>query len=122
LFLRLDFLASPSFDQFSQSFPGKFAILGLGTGILNSDAEASRQMAKRDGGRDLVYVLPSRSTGARKRFLQVGLAQHEVAGLVGASRASVARALASLRTLDIVATGRGTITVLDLDALRRIVA
>ena len=54
--------------------------------------------------------------------VDVRLAQHEVAGLVGASRASVARALASLRTLDIVATGRGTITVLDLDALRRIVA
>ena len=53
--------------------------------------------------------------------VHVQLAQHEIAGLVGASRASVARALASLRDLQIVTTGRGAITVVDVDALRRIV-
>jgi CRP-like cAMP-binding protein len=51
--------------------------------------------------------------------VRVRLAQHEIAGLVGASRESVVRALASLRDRELVATARGTVTVLDADALRR---
>jgi CRP/FNR family cyclic AMP-dependent transcriptional regulator len=49
---------------------------------------------------------------------EIRLAQHEIAGLVGASRESVTRALAVLRERRIVATGRGTVTLLDADALR----
>jgi CRP/FNR family cyclic AMP-dependent transcriptional regulator len=49
---------------------------------------------------------------------EIRLAQHEIAGLVGASRESVARALAVLRKRRMVATGRGTVTLLDADALR----
>jgi len=59
---------------------------------------------------------------ADEQGVRVQLAQHEIAGLVGASRASVARALSSLRELSIVSTGRGAITVDDVDALRRIVS
>jgi len=51
--------------------------------------------------------------------VRVRLAQHEIAGLVGASRESVVRALAALREQDLVATGRGTVTVFDPEALRR---
>jgi CRP-like cAMP-binding protein len=52
--------------------------------------------------------------------VQIRLAQRELAGLVGASRESVARALATLRDRDLVATGRGTVTLFDLDALGRV--
>jgi CRP/FNR family transcriptional regulator, cyclic AMP receptor protein len=50
--------------------------------------------------------------------LPSGLTQDDLAGMVGASRESVARALATLRSLGLVATGRGRVDVLDLDALR----
>lgn len=49
--------------------------------------------------------------------LEVRLSQHEIAGLVGASRESVGRALATLRSRCLVTTGRRTIRVLDPDAL-----
>lgn len=49
--------------------------------------------------------------------VHVRLAQHEIAGIVGASRESVARALAVLRDRRLVTTGRGTVTVLDPDGL-----
>src|SRR5439155_20462513 len=48
----------------------------------------------------------------------VRLSQHEIAGLIGASRESVARALVSLRARGLVETGRRTITVVDLEGLR----
>jgi CRP-like cAMP-binding protein len=38
--------------------------------------------------------------------------------MIGASRDSVARALTSLRSRNMVRTGRRTITILDLDAVR----
>ena len=49
--------------------------------------------------------------------LEVRLSQDEIAGLIGASRESVARALGALRARGLVVTGRRTITVLDLGAL-----
>jgi CRP/FNR family transcriptional regulator, cyclic AMP receptor protein len=51
--------------------------------------------------------------------VRVQLAQHEIAGLVGASRESVVRALAALRERELVVTARGAVTVLDPEALRR---
>jgi CRP/FNR family cyclic AMP-dependent transcriptional regulator len=50
--------------------------------------------------------------------VEVRLAQHELAGLVGASRESVARALAVLRERSLVRTGRGTVTIVDPESLR----
>lgn len=47
-----------------------------------------------------------------------GLSQDDLAGLVGASRESVARALAALRSLGFVSTGRRQVVVLDLARLR----
>jgi CRP/FNR family transcriptional regulator, cyclic AMP receptor protein len=52
--------------------------------------------------------------------IEVRLSQQEIAGLVGASRESVARALGVLRSRHLVATGRRTITILDPEALRSI--
>jgi CRP-like cAMP-binding protein len=48
----------------------------------------------------------------------VRLSQHELAGMIGASRESVARALTALRSEGVVTTGRRTVTVLDADRLR----
>ena len=48
----------------------------------------------------------------------VRLTQDEIAGLIGASRESVARALATLRARGLVTTGRGTVTVHDPSELR----
>ena len=50
--------------------------------------------------------------------LRGGLTQDDLAGMVGASRESVARALATLRTLGFVSTGRRQVAVLDLVGLR----
>jgi CRP/FNR family cyclic AMP-dependent transcriptional regulator len=47
-----------------------------------------------------------------------GLSQDDLAGLVGGSRESVARALAALRSLGFVSTGRRQVVVLDLPGLR----
>ena len=49
---------------------------------------------------------------------EVRLSQHEIGELVGASRESVARALATLRDQHLVATGRRSVTVLEPDTLR----
>ena len=65
---------------------------------------------------DLVAAQESTVSGA----VSVRLTQEEIAGLVGASRESVARALAALRAREILATGRRTITLLDPGALRDI--
>jgi CRP-like cAMP-binding protein len=50
--------------------------------------------------------------------LGVSLSQDEMSTIIGASRDSVARALTSLRARNMVRTGRRTITILDLDAVR----
>ena len=51
-------------------------------------------------------------------LLASNLTQDDLAGLVGASRESVARALAALRARGFVATGRRQVVVLDLAGLR----
>jgi CRP/FNR family cyclic AMP-dependent transcriptional regulator len=51
--------------------------------------------------------------------IAIALSQDELAGWVGASREAVAKALRVLRDRGFVVTGRRTMTVLDLDGLRR---
>ena len=48
----------------------------------------------------------------------VSLSQEELAGYIVASRESVARALMTLRRRGLITTGRRSVIVLDLDALR----
>jgi CRP-like cAMP-binding protein len=50
--------------------------------------------------------------------VEMPLSQQELAGLVGCSRESVARALIALRARGLVATGRRSLIVRDLDGLR----
>jgi CRP/FNR family transcriptional regulator, cyclic AMP receptor protein len=61
---------------------------------------------------------PRAGTGDEVHVLRTGLTQDDLAGMVGASRESVARALATLRSLDLVSTGRGRVDVRDLPGLR----
>jgi CRP/FNR family cyclic AMP-dependent transcriptional regulator len=55
------------------------------------------------------------STGV---LLRNGLTQDDLAGMVGTSRESVARAPATLRELGLVSTGRRQVAVLDLAGMR----
>ncbi len=86
--------------------------------------DATRRLA-----RVLIEVLDEAATGARadpgrcdagQSGVQVGLAlsQHELSGLIGASRESVARGLAELRRRGLVITGRRSVTICDADGLR----
>jgi CRP/FNR family transcriptional regulator, cyclic AMP receptor protein len=50
--------------------------------------------------------------------IAIALSQDEIAGMIGSSRDSVIRALASMRSRGLVDTGRRSITVRNLDALR----
>ena len=50
--------------------------------------------------------------------IAIALSQDEIAGMIGASRDSVIRALASMRSRGLVETGRRSMTVRDLKALR----
>ena len=50
--------------------------------------------------------------------IAIALSQDEIAGMIGTSRDSVIRALASMRSRGLLETGRRSITVRDLDALR----
>ena len=122
--LTVQVLPAAQFREFVTSRPG--AALELIRMLMSRLREGDRRRVE-FGAYDatarvarLLCDLTSEHAVSDDHGVDVRLSQHEVAGLVGASRASVARALASLRTLDLVATGRGTITVLDLDALRRI--
>ena len=51
--------------------------------------------------------------------LGIPISQEEIAGLISASRQSVARALTTLRKQGLIETGRRTITVRDVAGLRR---
>ena len=50
--------------------------------------------------------------------IDLPLTQQELASLIGASRHSVVRALASLRRRGLIATDRGRVTILDIDQFR----
>lgn len=64
---------------------------------------------------DLADRGPARRPGAPAT---VDLTQDDLAGLVGASRESVVRALATLRSLGLVTTARRRVDVIDMGALR----
>jgi CRP/FNR family cyclic AMP-dependent transcriptional regulator len=59
-----------------------------------------------------------RDRGASGVQLGLALSQHELSGLIGASRESVARGMAELRRRGLVTTGRRSVTILDAEGLR----
>lgn len=77
--------------------------------------------------RDSVGRVASRLVELSERFgkaeregvrIDLAITQDELAGWVGASRVAVSKALQTLRDLGWIETGRRSITVLDLEALR----
>jgi CRP/FNR family cyclic AMP-dependent transcriptional regulator len=70
----------------------------------------------------LVEVIDRGRSGDRDGVeVDVPLAQHELASLIGVSRNSMVRALASLRSLGLVATTDQTVRVLDIAGLQQYV-
>lgn len=65
---------------------------------------------------NLLYLLTVNQNGAA----QISVTQDELAELLGLSRVQVTRGLAQLRRQNIIATGRGKITVTDLPALAQL--
>jgi CRP-like cAMP-binding protein len=66
----------------------------------------------------LLAELATQGDAPGNRPHDVKLSQDDLAGFVGASRESVVRALAVLRTLGLVSTGRRRVAVTDIEGLR----
>lgn len=120
--LTVRLLTASEFREFIAQQPGAaFELVRMLVGRLR---EADRRRAE-FGSYDtvarvahLLADLVSTQEPAVTGEIAVRLSQEEIAGLVGASRESVARALAALRARKVLATGRRTITLLDPGALR----
>jgi CRP/FNR family transcriptional regulator, cyclic AMP receptor protein len=118
-------LPSPVFIEFLRTHgPAATVLLRLITSRLR-DADRKRVEF---GAFDIAARVAGRLVELADRFgepdehgvrISVALSQDELAGWVGASREAVAKALRVLRDRGYVTTGRRTMTVLDLDGLRR---
>ncbi len=116
---------SPAFIEFLRTHgPAATVLLRLITSRLR-DADRKRVEF---GAFDIAARVAGRLVELADRFgepdehgvrISVALSQDELAGWVGASREAVAKALRVLRDRGYVTTGRRTMTVLDLDGLRR---
>jgi CRP/FNR family cyclic AMP-dependent transcriptional regulator len=83
--------------------------------IARTAADASHALA-----RFLVELIDRGGSADRGGVeVDVPLAQHELASLIGVSRNSMVRALTSLRSLGLVATTKPTVRILDVASLRR---
>lgn len=65
--------------------------------------------------------LASHAATPESHDVEIRLAQYELAAMIGASRESVARGLAALRAEGLVRTGRGTIVLTDVEAMRGVI-
>jgi CRP/FNR family transcriptional regulator, cyclic AMP receptor protein len=133
--VRCRVIAARELQAFLEVHPGaSLALLRLVIGRLRGADRRRTEFGPYDATRRLARVLieaaDEASTGAGAggarhdagdRGVQVGLAlsQHELSGLIGASRESVARGLAELRRRGLVTTGRRSVAICDADGLRR---
>ncbi len=87
--------------------------------------ETERSRASADGrpalDRVAARLVEAVDSGTVDDAVRIPLDQRELASWVGASRESTNRALAILRRQRLITTGRGSITICDLDGLRRVV-
>ena len=67
---------------FGEAFAGEGAVLGLGTGVLDGDDYASRDVPQRDFGGDFVDVLAAGTGGAVEMFFEVGFLKRRLRRLV----------------------------------------
>ena len=98
-----------SSGSFSPSARATGAVLHLDRfGTLSRVAERLLELAERFG---------TEEEGCLR--IELRLSQDELAGWTGASIESVGRALATMRSLNWIETGRREIRVLDIEAVRR---
>lgn len=113
------------FEQFLATRPGAaVALLHLLVRRLRESGRrraefGSQDVAARLAGRLLELADEHGEPDGDGIRVTVPLTQDDLAGMVGASRESVARALRTLREAGLVATGRRSITVVDPTRLRR---
>lgn len=91
--------------------------------------ESERSQASADGqpaferiAARLIAAADDGTTAAPDRTVRIPLDQRELASWAGVSRESANRALAVLRRRQLITTGRGYVTIRDLDGLRRVVS
>ena len=122
--LRCRVIPAPELQSLLEAHPrAAMALVRLLIGRLRQADRRRTEFGSYDATRRLARILVEAvdEAGAAQASTTLGLAlsQRELAGLIGASRESVARALAELRRRNLVDTGRRTITIRDLVALRR---
>lgn len=112
------------FREFLRDQPG--AAVALLTGVADRLRDASRRQAEfgtLDATERVARMLAELGDAYGEPVadgLRIQLvSQDELASLCGASREAVGRALRTLRSGDVVRTGRRTITITDVDRLRR---
>jgi CRP-like cAMP-binding protein len=114
--LRCRVIRATELLGFLEQRPGAaLAVLHLVIGRLRDSDRRRAEFGSYDATRRLARILVEASVASAAGL---ALSQQELAGLIGASRESVGRALAELRRLGLVSTGRRTITVHDPAALR----
>jgi CRP-like cAMP-binding protein len=114
-------VTADQFRDFLAQRPG--AALELARTLIDRLRESDRRRAEfgsYDVTRRLAALLVELSSGepARRGRAGIALSQHELAGMIGASRESVARALTTLRGRGFVETGRRVITIVNVEGLR----
>ena len=115
----------PDFIAFLESTPG--AALALARLLCARLRDADRKRAEHLA-LDTLGRVAARLVELAERFgsptadgvvVEVHITQEDLAGWTGSSREAVIKALRKLRELGLIATGRRSVTVLDLAALRR---
>lgn len=109
-------ISATEFRAFVETHPSAaVALLRVVVGRLREADRRRAEFGALDATHRLAQLLTDLATDGGH---VVRLSQHELAGMIGASRESVARALTALRAEQVVTTGRRTVTVLDLERLR----
>jgi CRP-like cAMP-binding protein len=131
--VRCRVIAARELQAFLEAHPrSTLALLRLVIGRLRGADRRRTEFGPYDATRRLARVLieaadeaaagapahGGRRDGAAGVQLGLALSQHELSGLIGASRESVARGMAELRRRGLVTTGRRSVTILDADGLR----
>jgi CRP/FNR family transcriptional regulator, cyclic AMP receptor protein len=126
---RARVMSASDFVSFLESHPPvtlallRHTIAGFQTADRRRIEAGTRDAAHRLGSVVLEFATGYGARDDDDAAVQRGipLAQDEIAGLICASRQSVARAVATLRGLGLIETSRRTIAVLDLPGLHRFV-
>jgi len=120
--LTVQSLTAEEFRAFIAEHPG--AALKLMRMLIGRLREADRRRVEfgvHDTARRVAHLLAELAAEHQQPGpgpAQVQLSQQEIGELIGASRESVARALATLRDQHLVTTGRRSVTAIDQEALR----